>query len=86
MNDALQGIFERHIDHSDNWAVNFKCLIVIHRALQNLTICKAIRHKLKKNFHHLEPYKKDDNKEQVLFSNISYQYKKYLEYHIAVCN
>ena len=42
LNAALKALIETHMAYNDNWAVNFKGLIIIHRALQDIRINKKI--------------------------------------------
>ena len=53
---ALKFILERHISNLDNWAINMKVLIIIHRSLQNIRVNRKIIKDLKKNEHLLHPY------------------------------
>ena len=45
---ALKFILERHISNLDNWAINMKVLIIIHRSLQNIRVNRKIIKDLKK--------------------------------------
>ena len=87
MNDALKKLIERHIAHLDNWAINIKCLIVMHRALQNIHINKAICKKLQKNVQLLKGYQ-NRNTEKFdikMYVDMSSKYTNYLKYYIEVC-
>ena len=84
LNDALRIMIERHIDQEYNWSANFKSLIVIHRALQNIEINKNINNKLKKNFHHIRPYQ-NDRKGVEFYVILSSKYSKYVKLYIEIC-
>ena len=88
MNDALKAIIERHIGNVENWAVNLKGLIILHRALQNIHINKSIVKKLRKNAKFIQPY---ENKNQAdkfnirMYIDVSTKYSKYIKYYMEVC-
>ena len=88
VNDALKNIIERHVSHLDNWAINIKGMIVLHRSLQNIHINKAIVKKLKKNAALIKHYENANtsNKFNIrMYIEMSTKYSKYLKYYMDVC-
>lgn len=84
---SLKFIFERHISNLDNWAINLKILIIMHRGLQNIKVNRKIVKELKQKEHLLHPYqnKKKDNEYNVkMYQEISKQYSSYIKYYINV--
>ena len=85
---ALKFILERHISNLDNWAINMKVLIIIHRSLQNIRVNRKIIKDLKKNEHLLHPYQKKnpENKYNVkMYMEITKQYSTYIKFYMNTC-
>ena len=85
---ALKFILERHISNLDNWAINMKVLIIIHRSLQNIRVNRKVINDLKKNEHLLHPYQKKnpDNKYNIkMYMEISKAYSNYIKYYMNTC-
>lgn len=84
---ALKFLLERHISNLDNWAINLKCLIIFHRALQNIKVNRKIYKDLKSKEHLLHPYNKKnpENKYNIkMYTEISRQYASYVKFYLNV--
>lgn len=82
---ALKFIFERHISNLDNWAINVKILIIMHRGLQNIKVNRKIVKELKQKEHLLHPYQNKKKAEEYnvrMYQEISKQYASYIKYYI----
>ncbi len=79
---CLLKLVQRYINDQQNWAVNIKTLIIIHRCLQDKDLSQVIAKELKPKAHILTPYtpKKDgDGKmNQRIVAVISQQYVDYV--------
>ena len=78
-------MFERHMDTRDSWSANFKTLMLMHRALQNIEINKALNARIKRNFHHIRAYASVDT-DLEKYVELSAKYVMYLELYMEVCS
>jgi len=53
---SLKFIYERLVSNLDNWAINTKIMIILHRGLQNIKVNRKIYKELKEKEHLLHPY------------------------------
>ena len=51
-------LIQRYINDVQNWAVNIKTLIIVHRCLQDKDLSQVMAKELKPKAHILQPYTK----------------------------
>jgi hypothetical protein len=78
-------VLERLVNNTDNWAVNLKCLIILHRAIQNPKVMQSIGTNLRKKEQLLLAYaKKSDDEKTRTIRTISAKYSNYLQYSLKL--
>lgn len=55
---ALMKILQRFIENTENWTVNLKVFIILHRCLQDFDLSQAVAHELGEKSEILTHYKK----------------------------
>lgn len=87
---SLQHLFEKLVSNIDNWAINTKCLIILHRGLQNIKVNRKIYRDLKEREHLLHPYEPKPGKEPGMacrtYAEISQSYTNYLKVFLGLAH
>jgi hypothetical protein len=55
---ALMKLLQRFIENTENWAVNMKVFVVLHRCLQDFDLSQAVAQELSEKTEILTNYKK----------------------------
>jgi len=55
---ALMKLLQRFIENTENWAVNFKIFIILHRCMQDQDLAQAVAQELSEKSDILTHYKK----------------------------
>lgn len=82
---ALMKILQRFIENTENWAVNLKVMVVLHRCLQDYDLSQAVANELNEKADILTYFKKkpaDTTYDCKMALLLSQQYVSYLKYMI----